>query len=88
MKLRDTHSDVLDEISIVNVFTRLIFDAEAELQGAELNILRMLGEMDGTLMGSNRREISEYLQAMGVDEMISAVDHVRQQLALQFQPGL
>lgn len=88
MKLRDTHNDVLDEMSIVNVFTRLIFDAEAELQAVELNILRLLGEMDGALLGSNRREISEYLQSMGVDEMISAVNHVRQQMSLQFRPGM
>lgn len=85
MQLRDSQSDVLDEMSIVNVFTRLIFDAEAELQAVELNILRVLGEMDGVLIGSNRREISEYLQSMGVDEMISAVHHVRQKMSMAFR---
>lgn len=83
MKLRDSQSTMPDEMSIVNVFTRLIFDAEADLMAFEQRILESLGALDRSLVGSSRREISQYLQSMGVDEMISAVNHVRNHLVGQ-----
>lgn len=68
----------LDEMSIVDVLTKLIFDAESELQGEETLILESLGELDQSLMGRSRLELSEYLRSMGVDEMIAAVNGIKQ----------
>lgn len=73
---------ILDEMSIVDVITRLIFDAEAELHAGELLVVESLGKVETALYGRSRREISEYLRSMGVDEMIAAVNSIKQQITL------
>lgn len=68
----------LDEMSIVDVLTKLIFDAESELRADETLVLESLGEYDRSLAGRSRLELSEYLRSMGVDEMIAAVNSIKQ----------
>ena len=63
----------MDEMSIVDVFTKLIFDAQSSLDDSEELVLSLLTHYDETLLKSTRRDISEYLRAMGVDEMIRVV---------------
>lgn len=70
-------SAYVDEMSIVDTITRLIFDAESELQAFDSRVVASLGDLDRSLVDLDRRQISEYLRAMGVDEMISAVNRIR-----------
>jgi len=67
----------LDEMSIVDVLTKLIFDAESELDESESLIVSMLGQVDSSMVDVPRREISECLRAMAVDEMIRIVDKLK-----------
>lgn len=64
---------LIDEMSIVDIFTKLIFDAESPLEDSEELIFDLLTHYDEGLLQASRRDISEYLRAMGVDEMIKVV---------------
>lgn len=77
MSISPKGRSILDEMAIVDVLTRLIFDADAELQDAELLVLELLEQIDDSLLGAARRDISEYLRAMGVDEMIQVVNRIK-----------
>lgn len=76
MQVLNTQRGTPDEMSIVDVLTRLILDADSELQDFEQYVVESLGCLDQSLTGLSRREISEYLRAMGVDEMIAAVNSI------------
>lgn len=80
------HPALLDEMSIVDIFTKLIFDADAKLDEGEAAVLRLLLKIEPALGGQPRMLISEYLCSMGVDEMIDMVGHIKQ--LLDFQQGL
>lgn len=67
----------MDEMSIVDVFTKLIFDAQSSLNDNEELVLSLLTHYDETLLNASRRDVSEYLRAMGVDEMIRVVSTVK-----------
>jgi hypothetical protein len=72
------HSDhVLDEMSIVDIFTKLIFDAESALTGDETWVVELLGQVEPGLSAVSRRDLSEHLRAMGVQEMIKTVARLR-----------
>ena len=74
-----SHSDhPLDEMSIVDIFTRLIFDAESSLEGDEAWVVEILCQIEPGLSTANRRDLSEYLRAMGVEEMIQTVGRLKQ----------
>lgn len=68
---------IIDEMVIVDTFTKLIFDAEAALDKTEATLIKLLGQVDSSLAGACQRDISEYMRAMGVDEMISVVGQVK-----------
>lgn len=75
--------DVINEMLIVDVFTKLIFDAEAILNDTEEQIVACLELVEGSLAHSPRREIGEFLRSMGVDEMISLVAKVKNKMDQQ-----
>ncbi len=68
---------IIDEMFIVDIFTRLIFDSASELDGSETLVIELLVQMDDTLPHASRRDISEYLRAMGCDEMIAVVSKIK-----------
>ncbi len=74
---------LIDEMSIVDIFTQLIFDAESELDDREELILDLLADHDEVLLNASRRDFSEYLRAMGVDEMIKVVAILKSQYERQ-----
>lgn len=80
MSVSPKGNGILDEMAIVDVLTRLIFDADAELQGSERLLLELLEQVDESLLGAPRRDISEYLRSMGVDEMILLVNRLKQMI--------
>lgn len=77
MKYTKANGAITDEMSIVDVLTKLIFDADSELQESELMVIELLTQVVESLAGESRRDISEYLRAMGVDEMITVVNHIK-----------
>ncbi len=83
MALVKKETGVIDEMSIVDVFTKLIFDADSVLDETESLILESLGQIETSLFSASRRDISEFLRAMGVDEMISTVGQVKRQVDQQ-----
>ena len=77
MALGRKDTELIDEMSIVDVFTKLIFDADAQLANAESLVLDYLGQVNPTLINVPRRDISEFLRSMSVDEMIHLVAKVK-----------
>jgi hypothetical protein len=74
---------LMDEMSIVDIFTKLIFDAQSALDESEVQILALLTHYDETLLKASRRDLSEYLRAMGVDEMIKVVSVLKSEYEKQ-----
>lgn len=83
MALAKKETGAMDEMSIVDVFTKLIFDADSVLYEAESQVVEILGQIESSLYEASRRDISEFLRAMGVDEMISIVGQVKRSLDQQ-----
>ena len=71
---------LMDEMSIVDIFTRLIFDAESPLGVCEQMVVSILVDLVPSLEHASRRDLSEYLRAMSVDEMIQAVNQVKHEM--------
>ena len=67
------HTHQFNEMEIVDLFTRIIFDANTDLDDNEERVIDLLRLSDDYIETANRRDISEYLRAMGVDEMIRSV---------------
>jgi hypothetical protein len=76
-------NDSIDEMSIVDIFTKLIFDAECPLGDREQMVIAVLVDLVPSLRNASRRDLSEYLRAMSVDEMITAVDQIKDNTARQ-----
>ena len=77
MALVKNGTGLIEEMSIVDVFTRLIFDAETKLDETEAQVIECLMDIDSSLLNAPRRDISEFLRSMGVDEMITVVAKVK-----------
>lgn len=83
MALAKNETGIIDEMSIVDVFTKLIFDAGSVLDESESLIIELLAQADSSLVDASRRDISEFLRAMAVDEMITVVGQVKRRLDQQ-----
>ena len=70
----------LTEMAIVDIFTQLIFDAESSLDVTAALVVDALGQVEPYVVGASRRDLSEYLRAMPVDEMIEVVGRVKDSL--------
>ena len=62
MALAKKETGLIEEMSIVDVFTRLIFDAETVLDETETLVVDCLVHIDNSLLGAPRRDISEFLR--------------------------
>ena len=93
MARRKKDQALMDEMSIVDIFTKLIFDAESLLDDSEELIYQLLVHHEESLLKASRRDVSEYLRSMGVDEMIKTVavlkaEYEKQQgLVVASKPG-
>ncbi|HEB28645.1 MAG TPA: hypothetical protein ENI05_12880 [Porticoccus sp.] len=83
MALAKNESGIIDEMSIVDVFTKLIFDADSVLDESENLIIELLAQADSSMVDASRRDISEFLRSMAVDEMITVVGQVKRRLDQQ-----
>ncbi len=77
MALVKPDGELIDEMSIVDVLTKLIFNTDSDLNETELLIVSLLAQVDNPMPSTSRRDISEYLRAMGVDEMIQLVGQLK-----------
>ena len=75
-----THNSSLNEMAIVDLFTKLIFGGDHALDASELQILQALRQVDRGLGLESLREVGFYLRALGVSQMIELVTRVQQQL--------
>jgi hypothetical protein len=67
----------VNEIAIVNILTKLILDADAELSDTEEMILALLLEVDPSVAHDSRADVSNHLRTMGVDDMINVVGSIQ-----------
>ena len=74
---------IIEEMSIVDIFTKLIFDADTKLAEAEVYVVDLLRQIDQDLLEGSQRDISEHLRAMGVDEMITLVAQIKKKMDQQ-----
>ncbi|MCX2982679.1 hypothetical protein EYC98_17595 [Halieaceae bacterium IMCC14734] len=75
-------SVVVTELAIVDLFTKLIFGADAELSQTELHILGALRAVESSLLLQSGRDVGFYLRALCVSDMITLVNRVHEQSAL------
>lgn len=80
----DQHVDMISatEMSIVDLFTKLIFGQAEELSEQELSIVQALQIADDNISMDNYQEMGVYLRALGVQEMIGLVSRVKSSVAL------
>ncbi len=79
----DQHVDMTSatEMSIVDLFTKLIFGQVEELSEQELSIVQALRIADDNISMDSYQEMGVYLRALGVQEMIGLVARVRSGVA-------
>ena len=68
------------ELAIVDVFTKLIFGVDQELDDQEMSVVQALRQVDHNIYMDSSREMGTYLRALGVKEMIKLVALVKSQL--------
>lgn len=73
----------MSEMAIVDVFTRLIFDADTRLNKSERMVIDLLCLHESSLAGASRRDISEFIRTMTIEEMIEMVNQLKTQLDQQ-----
>ena len=74
----DNSDGSVSEMAIVDMFTQLIFDAETALDESGLLLLELLSQIEPSLLDASRRDLSEYLRAMNVSEMIEVVSEIKE----------
>ncbi|MEE8058364.1 MAG: hypothetical protein V3T17_11085 [Pseudomonadales bacterium] len=83
MALAKSGDALIDEMSIVDIFTRLIFDADSDLGDTEILVIEELAQIDHSLVQASRRDVSDYLSSMGVNEMIKLVAQIKRHIDCQ-----
>jgi len=79
MRSADDYTGI-SELTIVDTFTRLIFNEEAGLQPRDRLIIRAFREVDANVFRDTPAQMGEYLRSLGVREMIYLVSRIREQL--------
>jgi len=83
----DSHQSTSDtdisELSIVDVFTMLIFDIDSDLTQSQQMVVTLLGQYEPAMAQANRIQLSDYLRALDVSEMIDIVMAVKHLLRQQ-----
>ena len=68
----------VSEIAIVDMFTQLIFDAETALDDSGKLLIDLLAQVEPSIQDASRRELSDYLRALSVSDMIAVVGQVKE----------
>jgi hypothetical protein len=75
---KDSNAAAPSELAVVDTFTKLIFGAVEQLDADELAIITALGRSDDGPDIEDLLSLGDYLRALGVSEMITLVERVRQ----------
>lgn len=67
----------IDEMTIVDMLTKFIFDSESVLNEVEQVVIDLVVETDPSLTNTSRRDVGEFLRAMDVNEMIRLVTQIK-----------
>ena len=67
----------IDEMTIVDMLTKFIFDSESVLNEVEQVVIDLVVETDPSLTNTSRRHVGEFLRAMDVNEMIRLVTQIK-----------
>ena len=79
-RAHECSDSTINEMAIVDTFTKLIFGEEDAYSDGELEIIEALRKVDMNVALDNHQAMGEYLRALGVQEMIQLVSRVRERL--------
>ncbi|MEM8562833.1 MAG: hypothetical protein AAGF57_11395 [Pseudomonadota bacterium] len=71
----------VNELAIVDTFTKLIFEEDDTFTADEVSIIQALRLADTTVVFDSYADMGMYLRALGVEEMIDLVSKVQRCLA-------
>lgn len=72
----------IDELSIVNAITKLIFEVDEPLTPLEREVLTLLPAVDGLFQDCDAHEVGEYLRTFAKWELMSLVDRLKNLLMI------
>ena len=70
-------NDVASEMVIVNRLTQLIFNASARMDETDHQLVQLLAHIEPSLMDASNKDLTDYLLALNISEMISIVAEVK-----------
>mgnify|MGYP003677266073 CR=1 FL=1 len=79
------NTNVVTELAIVDLFTKLNIGADAELSQAELQILGALRAVESGLLLQSPNDVGFYLRALCVSDMIALVNRVQEHSASSYR---
>jgi hypothetical protein len=72
----------IDELSIVNAITKLIFEIDEPLTPLEREVLSLLPTADGLFQDCNAHEVGEYLRTFAKWELMNLVERLKNLLMI------
>lgn len=72
----------IDELSIVNAITKLIFEIDEPLTPLEREVLKLLPAVDGLFQDCDQHEVGEYLRTFAKWELMNLVDRLKNLLMI------
>ena len=72
----------IDELSIVNAITKLIFEIDEPLTPLEREVLALLPAADGLFQDCDAHEVGEYLRTFAKWELMNLVDRLKNLLMI------
>ena len=73
---RSAFADDVSEMVVVDTFTKLIFEHEADFSPLELAIIQTFRLVDDNVVLDSHQDMGVYLRALGVTEMVELVNRV------------
>jgi len=80
MKSTKLHVDVIDEMAIVDTFTKLIFAVEGDYSPMEHAVIDAFRAVEANVYRDSTADMGEYLRDLGVREMIQLVARVERHM--------
>jgi hypothetical protein len=77
----------IDELSIVNAITKLIFEVDEPLTLLERDVLALLPAADGLFIDCKPLEVSEYLRTFAKWELMNLVEQLKTLMMIDPETG-
>jgi hypothetical protein len=78
----------VDELSIVNAITKLIFEVDEPLTLLERDVLALLPAADGLFIDCKPLEVSEYLRTFAKWELMNLVEQLKTLMMIDPETGI